>query len=208
MDAKDLIKILTFIAKASGVRSSSIFFRWSVFAYPFWRDRGNSQVGFKVMYYRGVDSSRTRATKMLLNHALTIVTSAIGSGTSGLAELGDTITGLGNYGGLRDAFGVDIGAVQLAEVLESSSASPEQTASAIISSGKLLKYAIVRIDKAASGGLRLHFRADNRPNSYTEWGVTNIHQLESSSTQFMVYPNGLITRGASPVGNWKTGRTA
>lgn len=208
MDGKELAKVLKFVFVASGVPKSSFFARWSVFAYPFWQSPGKQQVGFKVMAYRGTSSSNERIAKMCLDHGLTCLTAGLGVGTSGLGSIGSGLeTAGGKFGGLKSAFGVDIGAVQLTTVLESKSSSPLDVSNAIINSGRTLLYAIVRVDQSGSG-YTLHFRHDNRPNSYTEWGVTHIDRLEDSSVMYSVYPTGLVLRGAKIVGNYKTGKKA
>lgn len=206
MDADQLVEALKFIGHAGGLKKSSFFFRWSIFAYPFWQ-KGN-KTGFYVYFYKGVDSHAVRATKMVFNHALTCTTAGLGVGTSGLGALGSNISSVGKFGGIKNAFGVDIGAVQLATVLGSGKSSPKQIASAIIASGKLLMYAVVRVDKISSGRVMIYFRGANRPNSYTEWGVSHIESLEDSSTMFSVHPNGLTMRNSTIIGNWKTGKKA
>ena len=212
MNADDISKVLNFIFVASGVPKSNLAFKWSVFAYPFWRNTAGTEVGFKVMVYKGVDSSRTRVAKMCLNHGINCLTGAFGANLTGVGAVGSGVaTAGGKFGGLKDAFGVDIGAVQLATVLESGDASPRDIGNAIIASGKMLQYAIIRVDKM-SNGYRIHYRGDKQPNSYTEWGVTYIKTINTNSTQYTVWPNGVVFKGASStqeiIGNFKTGKYA
>lgn len=207
MGSDELIKVLKFIFRANGVKKSSIFARWSVFACPFWGDSTGRKVGFKVMAYRGVDSSKTRVAKMVANHALNCFVSGVGAGATGLGAVGSGVsTAGGKWGGLKDAFNVDIGAVQLSTVLEGSN-DPNKIANAIIASGKMLLFGIVRVDKSPQGWT-LYFRADTRPNGYTEWGVNNISHIEDNSTRYNVYPNGLVMQNARIIGNYKTGKKA
>lgn len=206
MDADGLIAVFKLIARSAGVKKSRFFSRWSVFAYPFWGDSSGKKVGFKVLYYMGVDSTRTRITKMVLGHALSVFVNGIGTTASGFGQLGPAMENTTKFGNLKSAFDVDIGAIQLASVLESSD-DPSTISSAIILSGKLLRYAVVRVDES-DAGWHIHIRSDTSPNSYTEWGVNNIDTIEENATRYTAFKNGWLVEGTTKLGDYKTGKLA
>ncbi|MGK0361390.1 MAG: hypothetical protein ACI9U2_003708 [Bradymonadia bacterium] len=202
MTPDELMRLFKFIYKAKGIKNS-VFARWSVFACPFWQNAQGTQVGFKLLAYRGVDSSKMRVAKMACAHLVNCGVSALGAGATGLGAVGSGVgTVSGKFGGIKPAFGVDIGAIQLATVIEGHP-TPNDMISAIINSGKLLQYAVVRVDKSSCGHT-IYFRCDVRPNSYTEWGINNIGSLQDSSTRFSVFKNGIVFQGTTALGNYKT----
>lgn len=146
----DIIQFLKFVARSEGMRKSNIITgRWGMYAYPAWTGPGG-QMGFKGYAYRGVAGSKERVAKAICSHALTCLVAGVGAGASGLGELGSSLEGVGKFGALKDAFGVDIGAIQLSEVLKNPKRATD-IANAIISSGRLAARFIVRVDKTAYG---------------------------------------------------------
>jgi hypothetical protein len=112
---------------------------------------------------------------------------------------------------LKGSFGVDVGAIQLATVLKSKK--PRDIENAIISSGKLLQYAVVRIDKASSGyQIRCRF-CGKRPNQISEWTINHIGRLNTDDwvwlQNYVVRPNGRVwNKKGQYLGNWKTQKFA
>lgn len=213
MRGEDLEKVFQFLFRAAGAKKSSIFARWSVFAIPISGANGPGWTGFKVMAYRGVDSMTTRYTKMALNHALSCLTAGVASGASGLGGLGDGLSGLKKYGDLKDAFNVDVGAIQLASVLKSKK--PRDIENAIICSGKLLMTAVVRIDKASGGGCHIRCRfVQPGDSSVLDWTLRNIGKFKQFDgtwlRKYTVWPNGIVldNKQKKALGNWKTKKFA
>ena len=146
----DVVQFLKFVARSEGMKKSSIIRgRWGMYAYPAWTGSGG-QIGFKGYAYRGVAGSKERVAKAICKHALTCLIAGVSAGTSGLGELGSSLEGVGKFGALKDSFGVDIGAIQLSEILKNPKRATD-IANAIISSGRLAARFIVRLDKTAFG---------------------------------------------------------
>ena len=146
----DIVQFLKFVARSEGMKKSSMLTgRWGMYAYPAWTGSGG-QIGFKGYAYRGVAGSKERVAKALCAHALTCLVAGVGAGASGLGELGSSVEGLGKFGALKDAFGVDIGAIQLSEVLKNPKRATD-IANAIVNSGRLAARFVVRVDKTAFG---------------------------------------------------------
>ena len=210
MDVEELIKCLKYIFVNCGVQKSSALSRWSLFAFPFWADIENKQVGFKVMAYRGVDSSLDRTMKALLAHGLNCFVSSVAAGASGLGSLAGGLNDIsGKYGKLHGMGGVDVGGIQLSAALADSSSSENTMANAILASGKLLMYAIVRVDKVAGGHrIRLRICRDYRGNvdaKDADWSAAHIAQFHEMGDirEFTAWVNGIVFQGQSPIGNYR-----
>lgn len=205
MTTKQLIKLFKFICKLNGIKSSGFYFgRWSVFAYPIWSNAERGQVAFKVYAYLGVDSTKVRYAKMACAHAVTCLTAGVASGATGLGSVGAGLGDIsGKYGGLSEAFNVDIGAVQLSHVLKHHKR-PEQVGAAIINSGKMLHRAIIRVD-AKSFGWQVYYR--NATDAWvSDFYTQNASKMDDSGIsidrRYAVFPGGNVISNRGQGGNY------
>lgn len=168
MSGDDLeIALRLAVEKITGIGSG-----WELLSIPIWQ--GNSSLGFKVIVYRKKEGNYSRISKLLLNHAVAMLTGVIGANTTGLGSVGSAVSSGKN---IKSSFGVDISGVQLSGMFTGSNQSIDNIVNAIINAGAVLSYGASRFDNARSGYKLYMFM--NPSIQIGAYGIDSISRLDT-----------------------------
>ena len=216
MNPDSFVKALYVICSHHGARMgrlTQLSEGWKFFAYPFYNDRVS--IGMKAMLYTSIAGDHSRVAKMTWDHLTNCVVSGMGAPTSGLAAVGSgAVTVAGKFGGIRPAFGVNMGSVGAAQAIKTAkkgndpSVRASQIAASIINSGHLRQYFVARIDRLGAPGPHLKYdiwlMSANEPNARTDYQETTISQgnrTNDNLRRYRVSMDGSVHHAGQNIGN-------